>query len=229
MKKVISILLVVLTVFALVGCSGTKDLQTEIDALKQSLAELQATVSSQSEQISTLQGEKAAQAETIAALQNSAHLSAEEIAALEAQLAEQEAILNEAIPKGAFCSVQTAYSNGWFNDNIIKTIADLFNFRGESAVDKKVFNEKAIDAVALYAIKRTYIEYRKESDWNWEYDITVNDLGFGAFYGQYDKYTVLCLSTTESPLPHPIIRDELIGNETFKNYNERFIYVWYPV
>ena len=93
MKKVLSVLLVATSLFALVGCGGkTENLQKEVDALKQSLAELQATVSTQSEQIGTLQGEKtaqaekiaeleaakAAQAETIAALQNSANLSAEE-------------------------------------------------------------------------------------------------------------------------------------------------------
>ena len=243
MKKVFSVLLVVTSLFALVGCGGkTENMQKEVNALKQSLAELQATVSTQSEQIGTLQGEKtaqaekiagleaakAAQAETIAALQNSANLSTEEIAALEAQLAEQESILDELLPKGAFCSLQTAYANGWFNDDVMKTIAYRFNSRGTTSVDRVVYNEKAIDVIALYAIKLTYIEYRKEYDWAQGYDITVNDLSFGAFYAQYEKYTVLCLATMENQ-GHPIIRDETIGNETFKNYNESFIYVWYPV
>ena len=70
MKKVFSVLLVVTSLFALVGCGGkTENMQKEVNALKQSLAELQATVSTQSEQIGTLQGEKTAQAEKIAGLE----------------------------------------------------------------------------------------------------------------------------------------------------------------
>ena len=227
MKKVISILLVVLMVFALVGCSGTKDLQTEVDALKQSLAELQATVSSQNQtitaqtgKIAELESAKAAQAETIAALQNSAHLSAEEIAALEAQLAEQEAILNEAIPKGAFCSVQTAYANGWLSKENLNQIATYYN---KPSTD----NAQYLDAVTLYAIKQTYIETEVENS-----PRTVNDLYLGRFYGKYGKCLVLCLiaeSVVGCPIKEPFWREEKIGGITFKNYCELSIYVWYPL
>ena len=255
MKKVLSVLLIVMSLFALVGCGGkTENLQKEVDALKQSLAELQATVSTQSEQIGTLQGEKTtqaekiaeleaaktAQAETIAALQNSANLSAEEIAALEAQLAEQESILDELLPKGAFCSLQTAYANGWLLDDYyyqftdhMQTIMNNYNKKNtETEVSQKVRNPQNIDAITLYAIKQTYLETEKKTSPNSRR--TINDLSFGEFFDKCGKYIVLHLSDNSQLIPGtPIIehyhRDEKIGNYLFKNYCELCIYVWYPI
>ena len=252
MKKVTSILLVVFSLIALIGCGGkTENMQKEIEALKQSLAELQATVSTQSEQIGTLQGEKtaqaekiaeleaakAAQAETIAALQNSANLSAEEIAALEAQLAEQGEVLDEMLPRGAFCSLQTAYANGWITDNALDQIAFYYYYMSDleaptnPQVTQFVNNSNNLDPLTLHAMKKTYIE-AEAKDWWKGTTRTVNDICFGGFYGKYGNCFVIKLNASLLPnqttfAPH--VRDEKIGNKTFKQYHESRLYVWYPV
>ena len=243
MKKVLSVLLIVTSLFALVGCGGkTENLQKEINALKQSLAELQATVSTQNQtitdqtgKIAELEAAKAAQAETIAALQNSANLSAEEIAALEAQLAEQgetiaeqEAYLAKLLPKGEFCSLETAYNNGLISNENVMKIWDYYRRRNiDTDTYNFVYNPARIDAVTLYAIKQTYIEYEKKSNSN--STTTVNTLYFGAYYGTYGNCIALCLNSPNTYLGDIRIEDKEIGGWVFEDFSIGFIYIWYPV
>ena len=234
MKKVACMLIVVFSLFTLVGCSG------EMDALQKELTVLQQTVATQAEKIAELEAAKAAQAETIAALQNAENLSSEEIAALEAQLAEQESYLATLIPKGAFCSLQTAYDNGWLLDDYIyqftdhmQTIMERYNSKNtDTKIQQVVYNPQKIDAITLYAIKQTYLETEKAQYPN--STRMINDLSFGAFYDKCGKYIVLKLADDNQLIPGtPVVehyhRDEKIGKYTFKNYCERCIYVWYPI
>ena len=233
MKKVACMLIIIFSLFTFVGCSG------KTDALQKELTELQQTVAAQAEKIAELEAAKAAQAETIAALQNAENLSAEEIAALEAQLAEQESYLATLIPKGAFCSLQTAYDNGWLTDKDLKDIAYYYKVITDpsitdSKVTSAVYNSDYVDALTLYAMKLTYIEEERQKYWP-KTTRKPRDIFFGHIYGRFGpnaKCFVLKLSALRlvgQPVIEPYFRDEKIGKYTFKNYCEMCIYVWYPI
>ena len=233
MKKVACMLIIIFSLFTLVGCSG------KTDALQKELTELQQTVAAQAEKIAELEAAKTAQAETIAALQNAENLSAEEIAALEAQLAEQENYLATLIPKGAFCSLTTAYNNGWLTDQDIDKIAFYYMYitdpeYSDSQVTSMVGNSDYLDPLTFYAMKQTYIEEERKTVWP-ETTRKASDIYFGGYYGRYGKdgkYFVIKLNAAaleNAPIVDPYIRDEKIGKKTFKQYNETRLYVWYEL
>lgn len=248
MKKVLSILLIVTSLFALVGCGGkTENLQKEVDALKQSLAELQATVSSQNQTITDqtgklaeLEAAKAAQAETIAALQNSANLSAEEIAALEAQLAEKEEKIaeleQELSPKGEICSLEKAYEKGKLTKENLEEIAEIYNATREIKSGdagylaiKNLLRGENVDKITAQAIKNAYAELK-----NKQYSETAQSDPFKAenvtittYYGTWNN-CVLFVASIEGFIEDAWPQEKTeIGGVEFLYF--RGIYVWFSV
>ncbi|MBQ5801568.1 MAG: hypothetical protein IIW27_00815 [Clostridia bacterium] len=215
MKKVACMLIVIFSLFTLVGCSG------EMDALQKELAELQQTVAD-------LQGQLTEQTQTVAA-------QAEKIAELEAQLAEKEeqiaAMQKELSPQGEICSLEEAYEKGLLTTAQLTEIAYLWNGARNTDGDYQAIRE-TIKPENLCAVPKVLQEINNTYYPETPIVITEADVQVGGYYGTWgDCAVVFMFIEMANPdivfIEDPIFRTLTIGGVEFVDYS--ILYVWYPI
>ncbi|MBQ1942860.1 MAG: hypothetical protein II368_04340, partial [Clostridia bacterium] len=228
MKKVACMLIVIFSLFTLVGCSG------KTDALQKELTELQQTVAD-------LQGQLTEQTQTVAA-------QAEKIAELEAQLAEKEeqiaAMQKELSPQGEICSLEEAYEKGLLTTAQLTEIAYLWNGARNTDGDYQAIREtikpenlcaeKTEKAKSAYAKMKTEVLQEINNTYYPETPIVITeaDVQVGGYYGTWgDCAVVFMFIEMANPdivfIEDPIFRTLTIGGVEFVDYS--ILYVWYPI
>ena len=133
-KKVFSILVAMVVLFALCACNDNSDLLKKID-------ELESTVQSQSDKISELEGKNKQQLDKLSELEGKNSEQADKITELEKQIAELEeqskhyadnigevveenieSVIQAFVHSGEFADLETAYENGWLTRDDIMHI-----------------------------------------------------------------------------------------------------------
>ena len=114
-KKVLSIVVAVVVLFALCACNGNSDLIKKID-------ELESTVQSQADKITELEEKNKQQSDRVTELEEQNKQQADKIEDLIEDL-ELELSLLLAVYTKNYCPIETAYENGWLTRDDIMHIS----------------------------------------------------------------------------------------------------------
>lgn len=199
-KKVLSILVAVVVLFALCACNGNSDLIKKIE-------ELESTVQSQSDKISELEGENKQQSDKMSELEEQNKQQADKITDLEEKIEELEEQnlelkMQASVHSGEFCDLVTAYGNGWLTQDDIRNIACFHG--GNTVIEGQISNidtwhevefvptkkESFLSEAAKNSVKEAYAYYLRNNDEHYP-DITAKSVNFCDYYGTYNNCVVV--------------------------------------
>ncbi|MBR2967690.1 MAG: hypothetical protein IKC35_02790 [Clostridia bacterium] len=161
MKKIISVVLVAIMLFALVGCNGRET--------QEKLAELEAKLQEQSSKIDDLEQEKDSLLGQITQLQGEVERLEEEKSALEDEL--EETLDNFEPVIGSFCNLQKAYDNGFLRVVDLQEIASYTYDKSPKMCD---WLEMSIKETRLQELLESYPE------------ATIDQIEIIAYIGEYN-------------------------------------------
>ena len=213
-KRITSIILVtmlVVSLFAFVGCSNTDEMQQKIEDLQQVLQ-------TQTELLRELQNTNASNATQIANL-------TEEIAKLQDELKYKFC--------GEFYTLTEAYKLGFLNDTDIKDIAyyysDVVVDGGLNQEEGKDYtptqkNPTELDEETKTKITKCYL-YNKVENSN-----AIETLEIRYYYGTYNQCVVVFIyEKLQNYYIDLVFEDIKIGEQEFLRYNINFVIVWKEV
>ena len=195
MKKVLSILVAVVVLFALCACNGS-ELTKKID-------ELEKVVQSQTDKITELEEKNKQQSDRVSELEEQNRGQAGKIENLEERVEELELELKmqTSIHSGKFCSLVEAYESGWLTQDDIRNIAcfhggntvtegqisDIDTWHEVEFVPTK--KESFLSNTAQNNLKEAYAYYLRNNNENY-LNLTAESVYFYDYYGTYNNCVV---------------------------------------
>ena len=194
-KKVFSILVAMVVLFAIFACNDNSDLLKKID-------ELESTVQSQSDKISELEGKNKEQTDKLSELEEQLAKKEEQNRQLTdkiEELVEQniESVIQNSVHSGEFTDLEIAYENGWLTRDDIMHIA-YYCWHGKviegTLNDKSTWHEvDFVPTKQITELSDTTINAIKEAYKNY-YEISSEGyVDLRGYYGTYNNCVVITI------------------------------------